>query len=278
MLPGTTFEEDVELVAAVGADGLGVCEGKLIEGEEGRQAKALVDAGLAASVCIPESIAPLPTEPDYPGPTDPDERVEAMAESIRRLAIFEPAVIVVLTGSDAGRDPGEARRIIVEGLRQAARVAAEHDIELSLETIPRGAVDLSTIETIPEAVELIEEIGAPNLGFCWDACNLADTDDVVGLTERHASIINSVHVADLDWPRGAVDRRFPGEGSLDLPAMMSALRDGGYDGWYDVEVLAQDSLEFDGANAIWALPPAEIARRARTGTASVWAASHRVRP
>jgi sugar phosphate isomerase/epimerase len=274
MLPETTLEEDIGFVAAVGADGIGVCEGKLVAGEEERYAHLLAESGLAASVCIPDNISPLPAHDAYPGPADPDERVEAMIVSIRRLALFDPAVIVVLTGSGAGRDPADARKIIVEGLREAARAAAEHDIELSLETIPADPdLDISTIETIPEAVELIDEIAAPNLGLCWDACNLGHTADVVELTERHAGLVNSVHVADLDQPRGPVDRRFPGEGSLDLPAMLAALRRGGYEGWYDVEVLARDGLEFDGDAAVWRLPPAEIARRAREGMAAVWAAS-----
>jgi sugar phosphate isomerase/epimerase len=275
MLPETSLEEDIALIAAAGADGIGVCEGKLIAGEESRQARVLAESGLAASVCIPDNISPLPADDAYPGPADLDERVEAMGASIRRLAAFDPAVIVVLTGSAIGRDPADARKIIVEGLREAARVGAEHDIELSLETIPADpALDLSTIETIPEAVELIEEIAAPNLGLCWDACNLGHTTDVIELTERHAGIVNSVHVADLNQPRGPVDRRFPGDGALDLPALLAALRRGGYDGWYDLEVLAKDGLEFDGGDAIWRLPPVEIVRRGREGMAAVWAASH----
>jgi sugar phosphate isomerase/epimerase len=279
MLPDTSFEDDVRYVAAAGIPALGIWEGKLIEGEESGQANLVARSGLAASAAIPANIAPLPTDDAYPGPADLDERVEAMKHSIRRLARFRPSAIVVLTGSGAGLVPADARRIVVDGLREAAREAAAHELALSIEPIPSHPdVDISIVHTIPDVVDLIGEIGAANVGICWDACNLAHTDDVVDLTERHASLINSVHVADLRAPRGPVDRHLPGGGYLDLSGMLSALRRGGYAGTVDLEVLARDGLEFDGSAALWRLPPAELIRRARAAMQAVWAGTSGERP
>ena len=69
------------------------------------------------------SIHPVP----FPGPDDPSERVAELCDAIRRFAPFEPEVVLVFPGAPAaGLDPAEARRITVEGFRQAAKVAAEH--------------------------------------------------------------------------------------------------------------------------------------------------------
>jgi sugar phosphate isomerase/epimerase len=271
MLPDTSFDEDVRHVAAAGIAALGIWEGKLVEGEESVQANLLATAGLTASAAIPANISPLPADDAYPGPADLDERVEAMKLSIRRLARFRPSAIVVLTGSGAGLSPADARRIVVEGMREAAREAARHDLAISIEPIPAHPdVDISMVHTIPDVVELIDEIGAANVGICWDACNLAHTEDIIDLTERYAPLINSVHLADLRRPRGPVDRHLPGDGYLALPEMLGALRRGGYDGIVDLEVLARDGLDFDGASALWRLPPPELIGRAHAATQALW--------
>src|SRR4051812_18320658 len=92
--PDTTFEEDLELFARTGATGVGIWEGKLRDGDEEAQAAALRDRGLAATICIPKNIGPLPVS-GFPGPSEIDERVEAMCASIRRLGRFDPVTVVV---------------------------------------------------------------------------------------------------------------------------------------------------------------------------------------
>ena len=64
------------------------------------------------------SVYPVP----FPGPQDPAERTAELCAAIRRFAPFEPEVVLVLPGAPpADVDPGEARRVIVEGFRQAAQ-------------------------------------------------------------------------------------------------------------------------------------------------------------
>ena len=48
------------------------------------------------------------------GPADPGERVEAICAGIRRLAPFEPACVLFLTG------PGDDRRTVLDGIRAIA--------------------------------------------------------------------------------------------------------------------------------------------------------------
>lgn len=272
--PNTSFEHDLDLAVRFGAQ-VGVCEAKLREGEEQAQAEALRAAGLSATVCIPNNISPLPCEPVYPGPSDVDERVEAMLSSLRRLAPFKPEVVVVVTGDDPSLSRHDARRIAVEGLREAARTAAELGFALGLEPIRRDlGLTISIPTTLAETVEWIEDIGAPNVGITHDVFNLFRTENMLDDTERYATRINSVHVNDwIDPPRGFSDRTFPGDGIIELPAIIAALERGGYKGYYDLEIFAADGLRLDGEDALWRLPAEEILRRGRGGFDRAWVAA-----
>lgn len=273
--PNTSFEEDLELYPSF-TTGVGVCEQKLRAGEEEAQAEALRASGLKATICIPANISPLPCEPAYPGPTDIDERIEAMLGSIRRLARFDPEVVVLVTGDDLSRPRQEARRIAVEGLREAARLAGELGFEIALEPIRLDLDQYISIPwTLPETVEFVEEIDDPNVRILLDVYNLFRTENVIEDAERYARLINSVHLNDwTDPPRGTGDRTFPGDGMIELAEMIAALERGGYDGWYDLEIFASDGLERDGDAALWRLPAAEILARGRAGYMRAWAEAH----
>jgi sugar phosphate isomerase/epimerase len=200
-----------------------------------------------------------------------------MKSSLRRLAPFDPEVVVVVTGDDPSMDPGDARKVAVEGLREAARTARELGIDLSLEPIRRDlGLYISIPTTLAEAEEWLEEIGEPNVGICLDVFNVFRTDNLLEHAERLASQVNSVHVNDWkDPPRGFSDRTFPGDGVIDLPALFAALERGGYSGYYDLEIFAADGLELDGDDALWRLAPEEIVRRGRTGFDRAWEESRR---
>jgi sugar phosphate isomerase/epimerase len=271
--PDTSFEVDLELAAACGAAGVSICEFKLRPGEEERQLEALEASGLEAALCMPSNIAPLPTSRAFPGPSDIEERIELMCRSVRRLAPFRPARIVVLTGSGYGRSPEEARRVAVEGLRTVAALAGELGTCLSLEP---QRVDLvpgrSLVTTIPEALELAAEVDEPSLDVMYDVYHLWDTADVVSLTRRHAAEFGGVQVSD--WraeTRGFMDRLLPGDGIIDLPLLFRALDDGGFRGWYDLEIFSDDGrYGSDYEDSLWKLPPGELVRDGLAGIRSAW--------
>ena len=60
-----------------------------------------------------------------------------------------------------------------------------------------------------------------------------------------------------DWD----DRALPGEGVMDLPAILGALEAGGYDGWYDMEIFSGEHYP----DSLMKLDPAEMVRRGREG-------------
>ena len=262
------FDEDLAAYAAGGAEGIGLAEAKLPEGQDAESRRKLRESGLTATICLPTMLSVLPLPP-FPGPEDPQERVESLCASVARLAAFEPVTLLVLTGPAGDRDPAEARTIVVDGLREVARAAHAAGVRVALEPIHASARDdFTMVDTIPDAVALVEEVGEP-MGIMFDTWHLWDTPDVLGHIRREAHRFPAIHIND--WraeTRGWDDRALPGEGVIDLPAIFAALEDGGFDGWFELEVFSTETYP----DSLLKLDPAELVRRGKAGFEAAWAA------
>ena len=271
-----TFEEDVACYRDAGAEGIGIWEFKLPEGKDAEALAAVRDAGLVATTCIPAAFSVYPI-PLPGGAEDPKERTDAICDSIRRFAPFEPQVVLVLTGHPGDVDPGEAREVVCSELRRAARVAAEHGLTIGLEPLHRTVYgSWSMIGSIPETISYIDEIGEPNVKLLYDVYHLFDTEDVVADTVRYGSrIVPSVHVCDWRDPtRNDFDRALPGDGLIDLPAIFGALEAGGVVGWFDLEIFSDDGSfsDMDFEDSLWKQDPLEVVRRGKAGFERAWSA------
>ena len=255
-----TFEEDIEAYRAAGVEGIGVCEFKLGEAS----AERLRASGLRATHCIPSvpSILPLPL---MEGPAEPEERAEALCASVRRLAELDPVCVVFLTGPAGGRD--DAREIIREGIRAVAAAGQAAGVRVALEPVHQSQADaFSFVQTIPDALELI---GSEPVGIMLDVWHISDPDAIAPYVDR----IAGVHVSDRREPtRSHFDRVLPGDGVLDLASVFGTLDEGGYHGWYDVEIFSDNGVFGEAfPDSLWDVDPAELAQRARASVERVWA-------
>lgn len=267
-----TYEQDLATYTAAGAEGIGVWEMKLAEGQDADSLAKLRDSGLVATTCIPNTLSIYPVP--FPGPADPKVRTQELCASIERFAPFEPAVVLCLTGHPGDTDPAEARKVIVEGLRAAARTAAEHGLVLGLEPLHRHWYgSWSTIYDIPGTIALMDDVGEPNVELLYDVYHLFDTEDAVAQTARHRDRINpSVHICDYRDPtRNDFDRVLPGDGIIDLPAILGALE--GRAEWVDLEIFSDDGsfTDQDFEDSLWKLDPVDVVRRAKAGFERAWA-------
>jgi sugar phosphate isomerase/epimerase len=271
-----TFEQDVACYREAGIEGIGVWEFKLPEGGDAEALALLRDVGMRATTCIPGclSIWPVP----FPGPDDPRERTDALCAAIRRFAPFEPAVILCVTGHPGGAaEPAEARRIVVDGFRKAAKVAAEHGLTIGLEPLHRRVYATWTmIDDIPSTIALLDDIGEENVKLLYDVYHLFDTDDVIAQTVANGSrIVPSVHICDWRDPtRNDFDRALPGDGIIDLPGLFGALEAAGVVGWFDLEIFSDDGSFSDMSfeDSLWKQDPLEVVRRGKAGFERAWAA------
>jgi sugar phosphate isomerase/epimerase len=262
-MPDTSFAQDVALAGAAGLAGLHVAEAKVPPGREADSVALLAAAGLGFAGIISETVTLLPAHEEFGGRDDPEDRLADVCAVIDRLGPYRPDTFLVITGHDPQRPPAEVRGLVVRNMRRLCAHAARYDIDVVVEPMRDDLkVRTSFLRTLPDAIAFIDEVGADNLKVCYDIFHLYDTPDIFAHTRRHAERIGSVHVSDRRRTlRHARDRLFPGDGIVDLAAMVSALETGGYTGWYHLFVASHKALE----DSLWRLPPAEFVARSKRG-------------
>ncbi len=191
-------------------------------------------------------------------PVDPADR--AGMDSVRRglddaAVLGSPCVMLVVMGKK-GRSRDESRRLIGERLPEAVSLAAAADIALTIEPFPG---DDSPFVTSAEIRELLA--AAPGLKVTFDGGNLLTggenpvdgylslKDDVVFAHFKDWTLADPTtgrRMADGRWYRPAL----VGEGIVDYPRLVAAMRRAGYRGYANIE--------YEGD----AYPPEEATRRA----------------
>ncbi|MBL8581439.1 MAG: sugar phosphate isomerase/epimerase [Rhizobiaceae bacterium] len=259
-----SFEEDVKLYSAAGCGGIGVWGFKMEEVGWQKARELMQRYDLEAANCIPvgNSILPYVLSPE---PADPRERVEAFLPNMERMAKVNPETIVVITGPQGDHSPEEAMDLCIEGFGRIARAAADLGITVALEPIHKSARDkLSLIWDMPGALDIVRRVDHPSFRILFDTWHLWDTPDLFRHIDENIGLIAGVHVDDWRDPtRGWLDRAFPGEGVMNVAAIMDRLDAAGFRGFYDVEIFSDDG-RFDEVleGSLWQLEPAEIVRRA----------------
>ena len=114
-----------------------------------------------------------------------------------------------------------------DALAEIAPVAADLGVTIAVEPTP---TDSNLIESADDAVELAQEVGAPNVKTMFDTIhvyyrNEAPTDYVY----RMGDLLHYVHLSDID-------RLAPGQGRGDFVGLIQALNDTGYDGFLSMEI------------------------------------------
>lgn len=134
----------------------------------------------------------------------------------------------LLHGQAPDRAVGAARPAAVAAYRRAAEVLADLPGSpgvVLVEPLARGLNGTYPLETAADALDLIDEVGASNLGLLLDTFHLARNDeDLPALIADSAERIGHVQLAD------APDRGEPGSGTTDITAIGAALTAADYAG------------------------------------------------
>lgn len=255
------FAEDVGAYATAGFDAIGIWEMKLPE-DDAASRSLLREAGLSVANCVPAVPSILPLRlPGMEGPPEVERRVEALCASMRRLAAYEPESVLVITGPVGDRDPGEARRMVIEGLREISAAARQAGVRLGLEPIHPGQRDtVSFVSSLADALALLDEAGLGDIGLMADTYNLwhEPPEALAAVAGR----LMGLHVADEPAEPGRTDRVLPGEGGTRSAEHVRALRAAGWDGFLDVEI-------FSTPDRFWGLRVDEAARRAHAAASAL---------
>lgn len=269
--PYLTLAEDVAAYRQAGADGIGIFESKIID--DAASLAVVRESGLGVSSFHPalSSILPQPSA----SPADPDARVEAICRSIRRLAPFSPDSCFIGTGPMGAYPRSQAWDIVVSGIREIAGVAEDCGMRLALELLhPSLEAIFGFVTSIPAGIELADAVNHPNFGITIDAWHLGSPPGLLDDIRDNASRIVAVHVNDRRDPtRHWCDRVLPGDGVADLRGIFASLEAGGFDGWYELEIISDDgSVENDFPDSLWKRPPLELVADGRAKFIAEWEA------
>jgi sugar phosphate isomerase/epimerase len=142
-----------------------------------------------------------------------------------------------------------ARR--VESFARLAGHAARHNVALAIENVSdaaratRGALGQRTYgATIPELHELIDAVGAPNVGICYDTGhgNIQGLDMAEAVRRCGARLI-ALHIQDSDGTRD--QHLAPMRGNIDWEHGIAALREIEFEGLFNLEIPGERGLPVD---------------------------------
>ncbi|MDY6875569.1 MAG: 5-keto-L-gluconate epimerase [Chloroflexota bacterium] len=168
--------------------------------------------------------------------TDPDPAVRQAA--VERVWAHVPfaaqagaqIVIGLLRGVvQPGVSHAQAMAWLVETLCQCTEAATSASVRLCLEPLNRYETDL--IHTVAEGLELLERVGADNLGLLLDTFHMnIEEQDMAGAIRAAGERLFHFHVADSN-------RWYPGAGHINFGHLLAVLDDIGYTGYVSGEFM-----------------------------------------
>jgi len=121
--------------------------------------------------------------------------------------------------------------MFVAGLNESLKIAEEVGVALLVEPEPTLLIERSD-----EFLELAERIDSPMFGLNFDVGHaFCVADPLPESIAKMAALTRHYHVEDIAADR-VHQHLIPGQGAIDFPSVMSAIRDTGYDGFITVEL------------------------------------------
>ena len=215
-------------------------------------------------------LAALPGMADHVDPERDAERARDVVERARELGIDLVAIEAggnperqqrcfslarslsiptVCVGPGGKPDDESSFNAALDRLRALAKVAEQEGVTMAVK--PHVGSAIYSTET---ALRAARAINSPAYGVNWDPSHLYRNDeDLVQSVQSLAPFIRHVHFRDClnrEQRVGPPETQVPGRGQVDLLAVLRALRDGGYDGYLDLEVIGAKSYELSRAMGI----------------------------
>lgn len=107
-------------------------------------------------------------------------------------------------------------------MREIIKTAEKYDVQCNIEVVNRYEQFL--INTCKEAVEYVEKVNSPNIKIHLDTFHMnIEEDSYINAIKTAGQHLGHFHI-------GANNRKLPGEGHLNWPAIASALKDIDYNG------------------------------------------------
>ncbi|MBI3462986.1 MAG: sugar phosphate isomerase/epimerase [Planctomycetes bacterium] len=167
-------------------------------------------------------------------------------ELCRALGI---GTLVVACDTVAPLDQTAIERVNVS-LRDAAELAAQHEVRLALEFQARAAWG----NNLQTAAALVDQRGHASLGLCLDAFHFfvgsSKSEDLGYLSQQNLFHVQLCDLSGVTRELAAdADRILPGDGDLPLAPLLAHLRNIDYEGCVSIELMNPQ---------IWQVPPRQF--------------------
>lgn len=234
-VPAYPLELVIERLAKIGYDGIEIGAASphaypdYLSKERRREIKAALKAnGLALSSMLPApgggpgfNVA-SPIKEERAGAIDQYKKViELCSEWGGKTCIYVAGWKIFGTGGEQAWDWSR------EALIDIARTAKDNGVVMAVE--PTSA-DSNLIDSVDDALRMMKETGAPNVGVMFDTYHALYRNEVpTDYAYRAGDHLSHVHLAD-------VDRNPPGDGPVDYAGLIAALKAVGFEGYLTMEI------------------------------------------
>lgn len=178
-----------------------------------------------------------------------DAAVESSIAAIREQKALGAPCLVTVVGPVGCYTVDAAEHVAKDSLRRLAKAAEQNGVDIGLEALhPMDITTFSTVRTINQALDIIDEVGSPRMGLLLDLYNTWWDPQIKDGIKRAAAggHIKGVHIADWRNPtRSFTDRAVPGQGIAPLAELVAAVEDTGWKGYYDVEIFSEELWNSD---------------------------------
>jgi sugar phosphate isomerase/epimerase len=116
------------------------------------------------------------------------------------------------------------------------------NLRLAIEPVSPIRQDVSFINLGADAFEIVQRVDDPLFGYLFDVYHMWWQRGIEDLARESASKVFHTQVSDYKAVTlRTLDRVMPGQGIIPLHRILHALADGGYAGWWEVEVLSDQN-------------------------------------
>jgi sugar phosphate isomerase/epimerase len=168
-----------------------------------------------------------------------EERIKHTLHAMDVAATLGAGCVVVAPGRRNGRSYVETQDVAARALSEVFERTTQPTVRLALEPIVAWQSDY--LNTLGEALDLVDLVDHPNLGVFPDSFHLWRTGTLLEDVERAGPRIFGFHLRDAIGTDDHADR-LPGEGELPLREVVRAVEATGYRGTYDSEYMYDPTL------------------------------------
>jgi sugar phosphate isomerase/epimerase len=226
------FEANVRKIASLGYDGveLAIRDPKLVDANELLRVVSAHDLGVPA---IGTGQAWGEEGLSYTDP-DPSVRQAAIERTISHIPFAARTGAVIIIGLlrgivKSGVSQEQAMDWIVAAFRDCCASAQPYGVRIALEPICR--YETSLINNVKQGLDLIDRVGAENMGLLLDTFHMNIEEPVIENSVRSCGDrIFHFHVADSN-------RWYPGAGHINFASVLDSLYATGYQGYVSGEFM-----------------------------------------